>query len=140
MKNSALSWTMTWFVPIGRVPSPRNILFYAAPRRILDVYFQMREAVNPYYAAVPGITQEAMDKFAKVTGRHYNLFDYFGAPEAERVVVVMGSGGETVVETVKYLAAKGEKVGAILVRLYRPFSLETFHQSTAEECEIHRRA
>src|SRR6476659_6668575 len=92
-----------------------------------DVYFQMREAVNPYYTAVPGITQEAMNKFAKVTGRHYNLFDYFGHPEAERVVVVMGSGGETVVETVKYLAAKGEKVGAILVRLYRPFSLENFN-------------
>jgi pyruvate-ferredoxin/flavodoxin oxidoreductase len=91
-----------------------------------DVYFQMREAVNPYYTAVPGIAQEAMDKFAQVTGRHYNLFDYFGHPEAERVVVVMGSGGETAVETVKYLAAKGEKVGAVLVRLYRPFSLEHF--------------
>jgi pyruvate-ferredoxin/flavodoxin oxidoreductase len=91
-----------------------------------DVYFQMREAVNPYYAAVPSITQSAMDKFANVTGRHYNLFDYFGHPEAERVVVVMGSGGETVVETVKYLAAKGEKVGAVLVRLYRPFSVEHF--------------
>jgi len=91
-----------------------------------DVYFQMREAVNPYYAAVPGITQEAMNKFAEVTGRQYNLFDYFGHPEAERVVIVMGSGGETVVETVKYLAAKGEKVGAVLVRLYRPFSVEHF--------------
>ena len=91
-----------------------------------DVYFQMREAVNPYYTAVPGIAQEAMDKFAQVTGRHYNLFDYYGAPDAERVVVIMGSGGETVVETVKYLAAKGEKVGAVLVRLYRPFSLEHF--------------
>jgi pyruvate-ferredoxin/flavodoxin oxidoreductase len=67
-----------------------------------------------------------MDKFAKVTGRHYNLFDYFGHPDADRVVVIMGSGGETVVETVKYLAAKGEKVGAVLVRLYRPFSLEHF--------------
>jgi pyruvate-ferredoxin/flavodoxin oxidoreductase len=91
-----------------------------------DVYFQMREAVNPYYAAVPGITQDAMNKFAQVTGRQYNLFDYFGHPEAERVVVVMGSGGETVVETVKYLASKGEKVGAVLVRLYRPFSVENF--------------
>src|SRR5215216_6310242 len=77
-----------------------------------DVYFQMREAVNPYYTAVPGIAQEAMDKFAQITGRHYNLFDYYGDPDAERVVVVMGSGGETVVETVKYLAARGEKVGA----------------------------
>ena len=91
-----------------------------------DVYFQMREAVNPFYAAIPGITQKAMDQFAQVTGRHYNLFDYYGDPDAERVVVVMGSGGETVVETVKYLASKGEKVGAVLVRLYRPFSLEHF--------------
>ncbi len=91
-----------------------------------DVYFQMREAVNPYYTAVPGIAQEAMDKFAQITGRHYNLFDYFGAPDAERVVVIMGSGGETVVETVKYLGSRGEKVGAVLVRLYRPFSLEHF--------------
>ncbi|HEY6072524.1 MAG TPA: 2-oxoacid:acceptor oxidoreductase family protein, partial [Anaerolineales bacterium] len=91
-----------------------------------DVYFQMREAVNPYYTAVPAITQEAMDKFAQVTGRQYKLFDYYGDPNAERVVVVMGSGGETVVETVKYLASKGEKVGAVLVRLYRPFSVEHF--------------
>ncbi|PWB70016.1 MAG: pyruvate:ferredoxin (flavodoxin) oxidoreductase [Anaerolineales bacterium] len=91
-----------------------------------DVYFQMREAVNKYYAATPAITQEAMDKFAKVTGRHYNLFDYYGHPEAERVVVAMGSGGETVEETVKYLAAKGEKVGAVRVRLYRPFPVEHF--------------
>ncbi len=91
-----------------------------------DVYFQMREAVNPYYTAVPAITQEAMDKFAQVTGRQYNLFDYYGDPNAERVVVVMGSGGETVVETVKHLASRGEKVGAVLVRLYRPFSLEHF--------------
>jgi pyruvate-ferredoxin/flavodoxin oxidoreductase len=91
-----------------------------------DVYFQMREAVNPYYTAVPGIAQEAMDRFAQITGRHYNLFDYYGDPAAERVVVVMGSGGETVVETVKHLAARGEKVGAVLVRLYRPFSLEHF--------------
>jgi pyruvate-ferredoxin/flavodoxin oxidoreductase len=91
-----------------------------------DVYFQMREAVNPYYAAVPNITQEAMDTFTQITGRHYNLFDYFGHPEAERVVVIMGSGGETAVETVNYLAAKGEKVGVVLVRLYRPFSVERF--------------
>ncbi|HEX2989117.1 MAG TPA: pyruvate:ferredoxin (flavodoxin) oxidoreductase [Anaerolineales bacterium] len=89
-----------------------------------DVYFQMREAVNSYYAAVPAITQEAMDKFAQVTGRHYNLFDYYGHPEAERVVVIMGSGGETAIETVKYLSARGEKVGAVCVRLYRPFPVD----------------
>ncbi|MEP7133653.1 MAG: pyruvate:ferredoxin (flavodoxin) oxidoreductase [Chloroflexota bacterium] len=91
-----------------------------------DVYFQMREAANNYYTAVPGIVQEAMDKFAQVTGRHYNLFDYFGHPEAERVVIIMGSGGETAMETVKFLAAKGEKVGALCVRLYRPFAMEYF--------------
>jgi len=91
-----------------------------------DVYFQMREAVNPYYTAAPAITQEAMDKFAEVSGRRYNLFDYVGHPEAERVLVIMGSGGETVEETVNYLAAKGEKVGALRVRLYRPFSFEHF--------------
>jgi len=91
-----------------------------------DVYFQMREAVNPYYAATPAITQEAMDKFAQVTGRHYNLFDYTGHPEAERVVILMGSGGETAEETVKYLVERGEKVGVVRVRLYRPFSIEHF--------------
>jgi pyruvate-ferredoxin/flavodoxin oxidoreductase len=91
-----------------------------------DVYFQMRETVNPYYTATPGIVQEIMDKFARITGRHYNLFDYSGDPEAERVVIIMGSGGETTEETVKYLAAKGEKVGALRVRLYRPFSVEHF--------------
>jgi len=91
-----------------------------------DVYFQMREAANPYYAAVPAIAQEMMDKFAKITGRHYNLFDYSGDPNAERVIIVMGSGGEVVEETVNYLAKKGEKVGVLQVRLYRPFSVEHF--------------
>jgi pyruvate-ferredoxin/flavodoxin oxidoreductase len=91
-----------------------------------DVYFQMREAVNPYYTATPGIVQEAMDKFAQVTGRQYQLFDYSGHPKAERVMIIMGSGGETAEETVKYLAEKGEKVGVIRVRLYRPFSLAHF--------------
>ncbi|HXF84965.1 MAG TPA: pyruvate:ferredoxin (flavodoxin) oxidoreductase [Anaerolineales bacterium] len=91
-----------------------------------DVYFQMREAANPYYLATPNITQEAMDKFAEVTGRPYHLFDYFGHPEAERVAVIMGSGGETAEETVKYLIERGEKVGVIRVRLYRPFSVEHF--------------
>ncbi len=89
-----------------------------------DVYFQGRETVNPFYAAVPGIVQETMDKFAKISGRQYNLFDYVGHPKAERVVVIMGSGGETAEATVKYLAENGEKVGAVRVRLYRPFSAE----------------
>jgi pyruvate-ferredoxin/flavodoxin oxidoreductase len=91
-----------------------------------DVYFQGRETVNPYYQAAPAIVQEAMDKFAKVTERQYHLFDYSGHPNAEYVVVLMGSGGETAEATVRYLAEKGEKVGAIRVRLYRPFSIEHF--------------
>jgi pyruvate-ferredoxin/flavodoxin oxidoreductase len=91
-----------------------------------DVYFQGRETVNPYYIAAPGIVQEAMDKFAEITGRRYELFQYSGHPEAERVVILMGSGGETAEATVKYLAEQGEKVGAVRVRLYRPFSIEHF--------------
>jgi pyruvate-ferredoxin/flavodoxin oxidoreductase len=91
-----------------------------------DVYFQARETVNPYYAQCPAIVQQMMDTLAERTGRQYKLFDYVGAPDAERVIVVMGSGAETVGETVSYLAAQGEKVGAIKVRLYRPFAVEAF--------------
>ncbi|MGA7192901.1 MAG: pyruvate:ferredoxin (flavodoxin) oxidoreductase [Anaerolineales bacterium] len=91
-----------------------------------DVYFQGRETVNPFYEATPAIVQEMMDKFAKITERPYHLFDYVGHPQAERVVVIMGSGGETAEATVKHLAEKGEKVGAIRVRLYRPFSIDYF--------------
>jgi pyruvate-ferredoxin/flavodoxin oxidoreductase len=89
-----------------------------------DVFFQAREAVNPYYLKVPEIVQKAMDKFAKVTGRQYHLFDYYGAPDAERIIIIMGSGAETTEETVNALLQKGEKVGLIKVRLYRPFSME----------------
>ncbi|MGC8856121.1 MAG: pyruvate:ferredoxin (flavodoxin) oxidoreductase [Anaerolineae bacterium] len=91
-----------------------------------DVYFQARETVNPFYAATPEITQQAMDQFAQVTGRQYHLFDYVGHPQAERVVVILGSGGETAEATVKYLLEKGEKVGVVRVRLYRPFSVKHF--------------
>ncbi len=91
-----------------------------------DVYFQARETVNPFYAATPGIVQATMDQFAQITGRYYNLFDYAGHPEAERVLMIMGSGGETAEETVKYLIEQGEKVGVLRVRLYRPFSIEDF--------------
>ncbi|MCL4812025.1 MAG: pyruvate:ferredoxin (flavodoxin) oxidoreductase [Vicinamibacteraceae bacterium] len=91
-----------------------------------DAFFQAREACNPFYLACPGIVQETMDQFAQRTGRKYHLFDYVGHPEAERVIVIMGSGGDTVVETVEWLAAKGEKVGVVRVRLYRPFSMEHF--------------
>ena len=91
-----------------------------------DVYFQGRETVNPYYNACPAIVQKYMDKFAKLTGRQYNLFDYVGAPDAEKVIIMMGSGCEATEETVDYLTSKGEKVGLLKVRLYRPFSLEHF--------------
>jgi pyruvate-ferredoxin/flavodoxin oxidoreductase len=87
-----------------------------------DVYFQARETVNPYYNAAPGIVQDAMDQFAQLTGRQYRLFEYHGAPDATRVVVLMGSGCETVHETVDYLNARGEKVGVLKVRLFRPLS------------------
>jgi len=91
-----------------------------------DVYFQTRETVNKYYQNAPAIIQKYMDKFAKLVGRQYHLFDYAGAPDAERVIVIMGSGAETVEETVKYLTAKEEKVGVLKVRLYRPFSIDNF--------------
>jgi len=94
-----------------------------------DVFFQARETVNPYYLAAPGIVQKVMDKFAKVVGRKYRLFDYVGAPDAEQVIVLMGSGAEAAEETVEYLTARGEKVGALKVRLYRPFSIEHLVQA-----------
>ena len=89
-----------------------------------DVYFQGRETVNPYYIECPGIVQKCMDKFAGITGRQYKLFDYVGAPDADRVVILMGSGAETAHEAVEHLVEGGEKVGLVKVRLYRPFSNE----------------
>ncbi len=94
-----------------------------------DVYFQARESVNSYYQACPAIVQAKMDAFAALVGRQYHLFDYVGAPDAERVIVVMGSGAETAQETAQYLAAQGEKVGVVKVRLFRPFSVEHFIQA-----------
>ena len=91
-----------------------------------DVYFQGRETVNPFYNSCPDIVQKQMDKFAKLVGRQYHLFDYIGAADAERIIVMMGSGAEAAEETVNNLAAKGEKVGLVKVRLYRPFSLNHF--------------
>ncbi len=91
-----------------------------------DVYFQGRETVNKYYDATPAIVQKYMDEVGKVTGRSYKLFDYVGAPDAEKIIISMGSGCETINEAIEYLNAKGEKVGAIKVRLYRPFSVDAF--------------
>ncbi|MGK7875188.1 MAG: pyruvate:ferredoxin (flavodoxin) oxidoreductase [Xenococcaceae cyanobacterium] len=94
-----------------------------------DVYFQARESVNPFYNACPDIVQEAMDKFEELTGRTYKLFEYHGAPDAERVIILMGSGCEAVHETVDYLTAQGEKVGVLKVRLYRPFDMKRFAEA-----------
>ncbi len=87
-----------------------------------DVYFQGRETVNPYYAALPGRVRQAMDRFAALTGRQYKLFDYFGAADADRVIVLMGSGAETARETIEHLNARGARLGLVQVHLFRPFS------------------
>ena len=91
-----------------------------------DVFFQIRETINPFYTAAPEKVQAVMDKFAQVVGRAYHLFDYVGAPDAERVIVMMGSGAEAAHETVEALTARGEKVGLLKARLYRPFSVKHF--------------
>lgn len=91
-----------------------------------DVYFQNREAANNWYLNVPGAVKEAMDKFHQLTGRQYQLFEYYGAPDAERVVILMGSGVGAVKETVDHLNGQGEKTGVLIVRLYRPFSIPDF--------------
>ncbi|MDL1893611.1 pyruvate:ferredoxin (flavodoxin) oxidoreductase, partial [Sphingobacteriales bacterium CHB3] len=91
-----------------------------------DVFFQARETVNPYYNAFPDVVQKAMDKFARVVGRKYKLFDYYGSPTAERVIVIMGSGAETVEETVDFLNKRGENIGVLKVRLFRPFDTKRF--------------
>ncbi|MFY9845123.1 MAG: pyruvate:ferredoxin (flavodoxin) oxidoreductase [Terriglobales bacterium] len=94
-----------------------------------DVYFQAREAANLYYDVCPDKVQAVMDKFAQVVGRSYHLFDYVGAPDAERVIVMMGSGAETAHDTADYLNQSGEKVGLLKVRLYRPFSVQRFMEA-----------
>jgi pyruvate-ferredoxin/flavodoxin oxidoreductase len=91
-----------------------------------DVFFQAREAANAFHTDCPQHVQDAMDRFARLTGRAYRLFDYVGDPLAERVIVIMGSGAETVETVVDSLVAAGEKVGVLKVRLYRPFALDAF--------------
>ncbi|MBI5729670.1 MAG: pyruvate:ferredoxin (flavodoxin) oxidoreductase [Ignavibacteriales bacterium] len=105
-----------------RALSPENP-FIRGTAQNPDVYFQGRETVNKFYDACPEIVQKAMDKFARITGRQYRLFDYYGAPDAKRIIILMGSGAETAEEIVDYLSQRiEEKVGIIKVRLYRPFS------------------
>lgn len=91
-----------------------------------DIYFQGREASNKFYDAVPGIVTNYMQELGKITGRNYKAFDYYGAPDAENIIVAMGSVCETIEETIDYLAAKGEKIGVVKVRLYRPFIANLF--------------
>ena len=91
-----------------------------------DVYFQARETVNPFYLKAPAVVQKAMDKFAEMTGRRYRLFEYSGAEDAQKVIVIMGSAAETVKETVKSLVRQGEKIGVIHIRLYLPFAQDAF--------------
>ncbi|MBI1851097.1 MAG: pyruvate:ferredoxin (flavodoxin) oxidoreductase [Planctomycetes bacterium] len=94
-----------------------------------DVYFQARETVNPFYSACPDAVSESMERFGRLTGRRYRLFEYHGAPDADRVIVMMGSGCEAAHETVDALVAAGEKVGVLKVRLYRPFDVKRFVES-----------
>jgi pyruvate-ferredoxin/flavodoxin oxidoreductase len=94
-----------------------------------DVFFQIRESANSYYDVCPSKVQATMNKFAEIVGRSYHLFDYVGAPDAERVIVMMGSGAEAAHETVEYLNARGEKVGLLKVRLYRPFCVKSFMEA-----------
>ena len=97
-----------------------------------DVYFQNRETSNPYYKNCPAIVQKAMDRFAEITGRQYHIFDYTGSPDADRVIIAMGSGAETIEETALALNAQGQKLGVITVHLYRPFSVESFLSALPE--------
>src|SRR6516165_10448189 len=98
-----------------------------------DTFFQARETVNPFYAAVPAIVQSAMDRFAALTGRQYHLFEYDGPPDADRIVIAMGTGAETARETAAYLR-KSDKIGVVQVRLFRPFSSEAFLAALPQTC------
>ena len=113
------------FAHRGRALSPDKPVLRGTAQNP-DVFFQIRESVNAYYDKCPDIVQKTMDKFAKLTGRQYKLFEYFGAPDAERVIVVMGSGADVCRETVSHLMKTSEKVGVLVVRLYRPFAVEAF--------------
>lgn len=101
-----------------------------------DVFFQGREASNKYYDAVEGIVQEEMDKFAKISGRQYHIVEYYGAADAEQVIVIMGSGAETVQETIDYLNAQGQKLGVLKVHLYRPFPAKAFVAALPKSAKV----
>ena len=101
-----------------------------------DIFFQHREACNPVYDAFPGVVEEYMKKISEITGRDYRLFNYYGAPDAERVIIAMGSVCDAAREVVEYLTASGEKVGLIQVHLYRPFSLKHFLDAVPASCKV----
>ncbi len=100
-----------------------------------DVYFQARESVNAYYQRFPGIVQHTMDRLGKLTGRHYHLFEYAGHPQATRILLLMGSGAETAIETVDFLVRQGETVGLVKVRLYRPFDANALIAALPASCQ-----
>jgi pyruvate-ferredoxin/flavodoxin oxidoreductase len=100
-----------------------------------DIYFQSREAANKFYDAIPDLVADYMDKISEITGRKYRPFDYYGAPDAENIIVAMGSISDTIKETIDYLSAKGEKVGLIAVHLYRPFSAKYFFEAFPKSCK-----
>ena len=100
-----------------------------------DIYFQGREAANKYYDATPEIVEKVMEQVGEITGHHYKLFDYVGAPDADRVIIAMGSGCDAAEETIDYLTARGEKVGLVKVHLYRPFSMKHFLAAIPATCK-----
>jgi pyruvate-ferredoxin/flavodoxin oxidoreductase len=119
----------------ARAMNPENP-FIRGTAQNPDIFFQARETVNPFYIKTPEIAQKAMDRFAGIVGREYHLFDYSGAPDAERVMIIMGSAAETAQETVDYLVGQGEKVGLLKVRLYRPFSVQHFVEALPQSVKI----
>ena len=118
----------TWSRHIGRVVCPQ-IDHLSGAQLKTRMCTSRRETVNPFYDRCPEEVQRTMDKFAQIVGRQYHLFDYAGAPDADRVIVVMGSGAETAEETAKYLNDHGEKTGVLKVHLFRPFSIKHFVES-----------
>eukprot|EP00913_Durusdinium_trenchii_P023643 g22213.t1 len=106
--------------------NPQEVMDMGLVAHLASLKSSSAVSANKYYDAVPEIVQEVMDQVAVITGRHYKLFEYYGDPEAERVVVLMGSAAKTAEETVDYLRARGEKVGILKVHLFRPFSTEHF--------------
>jgi pyruvate-ferredoxin/flavodoxin oxidoreductase len=119
----------------ARALSPENPVVRGTAQNP-DVFFQARETVNPFYLAAPEAIQKTMDEFAELVGRHYHLFDYEGAPDAEKVIVIMGSGAEVAHDTVDYLVGSGEKVGVLKVRLFRPFSVAHFADALPKSVKI----